>query len=88
MILSNLAFSLVLIAPGTIEYTAQFPDLKACEAEVQRLTPQLKDSGSIVACMPVNTVSHENIDRHLDDMLTMLRRMRERMAQDMSQTEK
>ena len=80
--LSSLAFSLVLITSGTVQYAAEFRNLAACEAEVQRLRPQLKDSGVAVACMPVNSVTHQDIDQQLDSMLSMMRRMRERMAQE------
>lgn len=82
--LSNVAFSLVLITSGTVEHTAHYKDLRACEAEVQRLRPQLGGTGVIVACMPMNSVSHQDIDQQMDSMLSMMRRMRERMEQDTS----
>jgi hypothetical protein len=77
--LSSLAFSLVLLTPGHIEYGASFSDLKTCEAEVQRLRPQLKGTNTTVVCMPVNTVTDQNVDRHIDEMFAMMNRMRERM---------
>ena len=80
--LSNLAFSLVLITSGTVEYTAHYKDLKACEAQVQRLRPQLDGTGVIVACMPMNSVTHQDINQQLDAMMDMMRRMREGMEQN------
>jgi hypothetical protein len=77
--LSSLAFSLVLLTSGHVEHGANFSDLKSCEAEVQRLRSQLKGTNTTVVCMPVNTVTHQNVDRHIDEMFAMMNRMRERI---------
>ena len=73
---SNLIYTLVIVGSGGQEtLAANFPNRQLCMAEAQRVIEQ----GPSAYCFPTNQQTQADIQRHFDEMMTLLRQFRTTM---------